>query len=332
METNVNTIDQSQPLYKWITTIFRIIISVVILYFLISLVQWQNVYAAYTTADATFIFYALAFLTFNLGIRIFKWRVMLYSVKEKPSFYEAFGSVMLGISLGSFTPGEVGEYAGRALHITDARRSHLVGLVLLDKAQIFIVMGVAGFISFAVLTIHSLLYLCVIALILCSVSVLLLLRMDTLANIGHHINKSIFQKPWLTNILDGFSLLKPNQILLTSIYTILFHVVIVFQMYFLLNAFSSISFFDTFIGTSALLFAKSLIPISLGDLGVREAGSIFIFSIFQITQAAALNASLLLFTINIFIPSVVGVYFIRHQQITTSPIFQFFKKSKSSND
>jgi uncharacterized membrane protein YbhN (UPF0104 family) len=102
-------------------------------------------------------------------------------------------------------------------------------------------------------------------------------------------------------------------------------------MYFLINSFSHISFAHAFVGTSAMMFAKSLLPISIGDLGIREAGSIYFFSLYGISQAAALNASLLLFFINIFIPSVLGIYFIRHQQIPTQDLLQFWKKIRQQD-
>jgi Uncharacterised protein family (UPF0104). len=101
-------------------------------------------------------------------------------------------------------------------------------------------------------------------------------------------------------------------------------------MYCLINSFSKISLLHAFIGTSAMMFVKSLLPISIGDLGIREAGSIFFFSTYGISQAAALNASLLLFLINIFIPSIIGTYFIRHQQLSTFKLVQFWK-NKTTN-
>ena len=101
------------------------------------------------------------------------------------------------------------------------------------------------------------------------------------------------------------------------------------QMFFLINGFTRISFAHAFIGTSAMMFVKSLLPISLGDLGIREAGSIYFFSLYGISQAAALNASLLLFLINIFIPSILGTYFIRHQKLSAIKLIQFWKNNKT---
>jgi uncharacterized membrane protein YbhN (UPF0104 family) len=258
---------------------------------------------------------------------------MLRSVKDTPSLKEAFGSVMLGISLGSFTPGELGEFAGRALHITDAKRSHLVGLTLLDKTQIFLITSCAGIVSLICLTFNNLLLISFLAILVISISGVILLRLGKIANLGLRLNASRFHLPWIKRVLEGFSLLKYQQVFTTVLYTLVFHGILVLQMYFLINSFSKISLTHAFIGTSAMMFVKSLLPISIGDLGIREAGSIYFFSIYNISQAAALNSSLLLFLINIFVPSVIGTYFIRHQQISADKLVHFWIKTKQqSND
>ncbi|MGD1044681.1 MAG: lysylphosphatidylglycerol synthase transmembrane domain-containing protein [Bacteroidota bacterium] len=328
METKLNTTDanESGEIWKKLVSIaIRVIVSVVVLYFVFSLVQWQNVLVAYKSADSSFIFITALLLFVNISIRTFKWHTMLRSVKDMPTYSEAFGSVMLGISLGSFTPGEIGEFAGRALHITDAKRSHLVGLTLLDKAQIFIVTSCAGIVSLSCLTSNNTFFIALVTIIIVFLSGIFLMRLRMIAIIGHRLNASIFKKSWLTRVLDGFSLLKPQQLFTTVLYTLVFHFVLILQMFCLINAFSKISLIHAFIGTSAMMFVKSLLPISIGDLGVREAGSIYFFSIYGISQAAALNASLILFFINIFIPSIIGTYFIRHQQISTFKLMQFWK-------
>ena len=137
---------------------------------------------------------------------------MLCSVKDKPTFSEAFGSVMLGISLGSFTPGEIGDFAGRVLHVTDAKRSHLVGLALLDKAQIFIVTGCIGIISLVCLAFDNNLVITLIAIVIVLLSSIFIMRLEIIATLGHYINASFFKKSWLTRVLDGFSILKSRRV------------------------------------------------------------------------------------------------------------------------
>jgi uncharacterized membrane protein YbhN (UPF0104 family) len=329
METEFNKIDTSQSGWLWkkvISIVTRIIVGAVVLYFIISMVQWQNVIVAYKFADGRFILIAASLLFVNIGVRAYKWRTMLCSIKDRPTYKEAFGSLMLGISLGSFTPGEIGEFAGRALHVTDVKRSHLVGLTLLDKAQIFIVTSCAGIVSLACLTFNNLLIIILVTITIVFLSGVFVIRLGAIATLGHRLNTSFFQKPWLTRVLDGFNLLNLQQLFTTLLYTLAFYCVLILQMFCLVNSFSQISLIHAFIGTSAMMFVKSLLPISIGDLGIREAGSIFFFSAYGISQAAALNASLLLFFINIFIPSIIGIYFIRHQQLSIFKLMQFWKK------
>ena len=337
METKLNSVDKietGQNRKKLISVVTRIVVSAIVLYFVISLVTWQNVIAAYQSADGTYILFGGFLLIANLGVRTLKWHIMLHSVKNRPAFWEAFGSVMLGISLGSFTPGEIGDFAGRALHIVDARKSHLVGLALLDKAQIFVVTSAAGAISLAFLLLNNLVFIIPISLSIAFLSFIFFMRMDLLAVFGHRLNASFFQKSWVTRVLDGFTLLKQRQLFTTLLCTLCFHGILVVQMFYFIQAFGEITLFHAFIGTSAMMFVKSCLPISLGDLGVREAGSIFFFSTFGISQAAALNASLLLFVVNVLFPSICGTIFLKHQHVTAWTIFQslLFKSKTHPHD
>ncbi len=335
METksnNVNNNETGQIRKRLISAAIRIIVSAIVLYFVFSLVTWENVLSAYRSAESKFILFGGLLLIANLGIRTLKWRIMLHSVKNNPTFGESFGSVMLGISLGSFTPGEVGEFAGRALHISDAKKSHLVGLALLDKAQIFAVTGAAGTISLIFLLFNDLIIIIPISCVIVFLSYVFFMRMDLLAKLGHRLNASFFQRSWITRVLDGFTLLKSQQLFSTLIYTIVFHFVLIIQMFFFILAFGEITVFHAFIGTSAMLFVKSCLPISLGDLGIREAGSVFFFSTFGLSQAAALNASLLLFVINVLLPSICGIIFLKNQHVAAWTSFRsLLSKSKDKS-
>lgn len=315
---------------KRITMAIRILVSGSILYFLISLVQWENVLAAYRVADGRYIAAGAVLVIGNLGVRTLKWKAMLMTVKKSPTLWESFGSVMLGISLGSFTPGEIGEFAGRTLHIANARRSHLVGLTLLDKTQISIVIGSAGIISIVVLVLNDFILVSCIIILIIILSFIIFYQLDRIAKLGYYLNASLFKRAWISRVLDGFCLLRTQHLTITLMYTITFLGVLVLQMFFLINAFAQITFLQAFIGTSSMMFVKSLLPISLADLGIREASTIFFFAYFNIPQAAALNAALLLFFINVFVPGVIGTLFLKHQLLMSLSISHILKKKNDS--
>ena len=115
---------------------------------------------------------------------------------------------------------------------------------------------------------------------------------------------------------------------LTLCATALDHIVLIFQMFFLIRSFSDISIAHAVYGTSAMMFAKSVVPISFGDIGTRELSSIYFFSRFGIAQAAALNASLLLFVLNIIFPGIMGAFFFRHSGIPEG-YFSFLKRKQA---
>ena len=81
---------------------------------------------------------------------------------------------------------------------------------------------------------------------------------------------------------------------------LIFHIQIVLTQYSLLaNAFESISIIDTFQAISSTLLIKSMLPISLGDLGIRESAAVFFLGKVGAKSATAFNASILIFLINV---------------------------------
>ena len=65
-----------------------------------------------------------------------------------------------------------------------------------------------------------------------------------------------------------------------------------------------------YLAVASAFLAKTLLPVSFGDLGVRESAAIYFFAQFGISRAAAFNASFLLFLINLLIPSLAGLLII----------------------
>lgn len=333
MEKNLNEITITEKYWNWkkfLSITLKIIVGLIILYFIISLVQWENVVSAFLKANKIYIFFAFTLLILNIGIRSLRWHIMLKSVKKNPAFIETLGSLMFGISLGSITPVEIGEYAGRALHISEAKKSHVVGLALVDKVQILIVTSTIGGICLLTFFISKTIFITISSSLIILLAAFILLYFKKIVSYLHKIHLHVFRTEIISRIMDGAKLLTPVDFWITLGLTLIFHLTIVFQMYLLLNAFYEVTIIQAFIGTSAVMFAKSYLPISLGDLGVREATSIYFFSYYGIPSVASLNASMLLFLINIFTSSLIGIYFIKHQNYSIAGIFNLFKRRKPS--
>jgi len=146
METGLDhlTFDADTPQSKVRKTLLflaRLLVAVVVLYFVLRLVSIDRVVLALRTASIPYILVGASLLTINIASRVMKWRYMLRIVKDEAGWWESFTSIMLGITLGSFTPAQLGELGGRSMRITHSKSSHVVGLTLVDRTQVFLVEG-----------------------------------------------------------------------------------------------------------------------------------------------------------------------------------------------
>jgi uncharacterized membrane protein YbhN (UPF0104 family) len=65
------------------------------------------------------------------------------------------------------------------------------------------------------------------------------------------------------------------------------------------------------IASIMVYFTKTLIPsITLGEIGIREGAAIYFFGLFGCNEAVAFNSSMLLFILNLLLPSIIGMYFL----------------------
>jgi uncharacterized membrane protein YbhN (UPF0104 family) len=111
----------------------------------------------------------------------------------------------------------------------------------------------------------------------------------------------------IISALDGLHRSKSIGILAMAF---LWFIIILFQYHALVLAFENVSFLHSFWAVSATLFTKVLLPISFGDLGIREGAALYYYSLFDVSHATAFNAALLIFLINFVLPATIGSYFV----------------------
>jgi uncharacterized protein (TIRG00374 family) len=291
-----------------ILLLLQAIVAGAVLFFVFHLVAWHNVLTAITHASPIFLVLALLLVPCNLGVRITKWHFMLKRVQADVQYHHSIKSLLLGISLGAFTPGELGDVLGRAWHIPDVRKSHIVGLALLDRMQFLGTITAFGVWSILFLLFPFSLFNIIIALVVCCISLTLLVFLGKLATVTHATFTKLWRTLHLDGVLEGMGLFSTGEIVSLVSFTVIHQFVIVMQMFLLLNAFTGVSLSTAFLGTSGTLFIQSVLPISLGDLGVREMSSMYFFSLCGVPREFALMATLLLFVMNIVLPGIVGVF------------------------
>jgi uncharacterized protein (TIRG00374 family) len=287
----------------------RGLLSLVLLVILFQFVNLADVAASMVKARFEYVGGALILVLANLGLQVLKWRYFVRLINPASSNLETTGSLLFGITLGAITPGQLGEFGGRALTHSSVSPGGILGLTLVDKLQTMCIMGIAGIVSLTLL-----LHLPMAIAAICDVLVLafgltFFFNPGVVVWILSKVRRSFLEKAWVRDFMEAVQIFRFDHLLVAFALTCFFYLVLFIQMFLLLNAFGSVGLYDAFLGFAAMMFLKALIPISLGDLGVREASSVYFYSLRGIAHGTSLNASLLLFVLNVMLPSILGLIF-----------------------
>lgn len=289
--------------------LLRTIVGIAILATLFFFIEPRTILQTFLSADLRFLLVALMLLPLNIGLQVIKWKVLLNSFDKNIAFTETTRSIMHGLVLGSITPAHIGEFAGRLIVLKKIPRSVIVGLTLLDKLQIMAVFAFFGIMSSMYFLGARSWQVQVVTVVIAFPFLVVAAKPDILAKILNRFRFLGKERPWYDEFLGSLTILKGKLFVVTFVFTFLFYGVLYLQFYFLLNAFFQTFLWQVFLGFSAMMFYKSLVPISIGDIGVREATSIFFLSLVGVPQEAAFSASLLLAIINVFLPAIIGLGF-----------------------
>ena len=251
-----------------------------------------------------------ALLFVNWGIEALKW-MFLVNRNQYISYGKAVSGVLVGLPLALITPNRIGEIGGRAI-VLDKGYKEAVFATLLGSFMQFlstIVFGVLGVVIYLVFLPHisvvesaSWISLCVVVVSIVIVCLckdqrwlqVLFLRVTgkkfyrKLIELIHRYNKKDMIKTF------GMSMLR----------------YCVFSSQFLLMIsmlIPELSFVEMFVGITLTYFFTTIIPTSvLGEIGIRGSVAMFIFEMFTSQVAIIFQISLLIWLINIVVPTLTG--------------------------
>ena len=261
------------------------------------------------------------FLMFlNWFLEALKWRYMISKI-EKVSIYTSLKAVFAGITVSSFTPNRVGEYGGRVFYLEKADR--LKGVIItfigsMSQLLITILFGSISFIILSELLFESKIFFSAISKFKLLVFLLLFLfnvfvfyffynvhSFISFFNLNKYINR-------FKQYIQTFTIYNSSE--LTNILLFSFSRYIVFSIQFLilLNVFEiDSSTFHSMLSVMLIFLVVSVIPtIVVAEIGVRGSVAIYVFSLFTINSIGVFSSTLLLWIINLVIPSLIGIYFV----------------------
>ena len=272
------------------------------------------------TDDIILIVIVLFLMFLNWFLEALKWRYMISKI-EKVSIYTSLKAVFAGITVSSFTPNRVGEYGGRVFYLEKADR--LKGVIItfigsMSQLLITILFGSISFIILSELLFESKVLFSAISKFKLLVFLLLFLlnvfifyffynvhSFISFFNLNKYINR-------FKQYIQTFTIYNSSE--LTNILLFSFSRYIVFSIQFLilLNVFEIDSTtFNSMLSVMLIFLFVSIIPtIVVAEIGVRGSVAIYIFSLFTFNSIGVFSSTLLLWIINLVIPSLIGIYFV----------------------
>lgn len=284
---------------------------VVVLYFFLHQLSRLKLshFASIKLENWKYFILVLILLPFNWGFELFKWKHILKVNKIQFSFNKLIRSLLSGVTTGIITPNRLGNFIGRMLFFKGKVRGQLILGTLYSNFAQFLISLLFGFIGLLLLDelifealhdyVTSILFIIIMILIL-FYFIVPYIRLPKLK----YLNKK-------QNILTQFQLLAKALVFPIFLLSGLRYLVFSLQYFFMLMAFGVASSFMIFAGIFLIYLISTLTPsLIFGKLVIRESAGLLVLSLFFENDAIIIVSSLLLWVINLGIPSLFGLFFI----------------------
>lgn len=253
----------------------------------------------------------------NLGFQLLKWSLLVRAQIPEAGLKTIVRSFFVGMTLGTLTPGRVGEHARVACF--PGQRTELTALSLLDKLSSSAVTSLVGALGLLALPwdlslfgqaapwVLALLGAYAVAVLGWSLGGLALLLAPA------RVTGLLGKLPWLAarqrfqRVHAAMGLVDRPRRLAVLGAALAFYATFITQFVLLAQGLGVRSALAP-AAAAGTMFLKSLFPISLGDLGVRELFAANLFEGIGAPPEAAVGAAFLLFAINVLLPSLCGAY------------------------
>ena len=289
----------------------KILIAVMTIVVLIREISVERLLAALSASDKTWLSAGLLLLTLNLYLQFVKWVLLVSQENPAVSRRQILYSLFVGSALGLITPGRLGDLA-RSAFIRNADWARLTGLLMIDKLISLVVLyffGILGFAHFISMAMQPLVWLPILLAAVMIVALLLVLIFNTafLRSLLQQWRQRLHHLRFIDRLVGGIELATPLLCVKLLAYSTLHLLTYCTQFVLFILAFERINWFDALVSAVSVMFAKALLPVSLGDLGVRESASVYFLGQVGVSAAAAFDASFLLFCVNVLAPALAGL-------------------------
>lgn len=291
-----------QPIKSILISLARLVFVGILFFVVFRQIHPRDVLEAWKTVKPLNITVALILMIPNILLQVAKWYCLLRSLDPRPSFGDAFYSLMGGLFFAAASPARMGELArgaclpGQSLVRTGA-------LTVIEKAAGHFFIFIGGLCSLFFLVSHPVRFLL-------PVIIMMTLLLPYSLYHSRHWWKRIIHRYLHRDLADHahvvFASLKPRRLMELSFYSLLLYLVFTFQFYLILKGFIDFPLRVAFLTIPVVFFMDLVMPVSLGGFGIKEFTSVQLMIRYGLDGGAVLGASLTHNIMTLIVPGVIG--------------------------
>jgi len=308
--------------------LLKLLLAAVVLVGLTRLVAWDELAVAAAAASPWWALAALALLPLNVGLEAYRFHRLVRAAVPGVPWGATLTAVVGAYPLGLLTPGRLGDYAGRALYLRGPGRTVPPGtttaLTFAERTATLWCCLAAGALALP-------LWLRTVTppgrpawLLLEAGAVVASLGLGALLlspALSRRVLGAALPFRRLRPALDALGAVAPREARVLLVLSAVRYVIFSTQFVLLVRAFSPTADVGlAAVGVALVFFAKSAVPgVTLGDLGVREGAAVFFLGGLGVAHAAAFDASLALFVVNLLLPALTGLPLVLRLRLEKRP-------------
>ncbi|WP_412068296.1 lysylphosphatidylglycerol synthase transmembrane domain-containing protein [Rubrivirga sp. IMCC43871] len=289
---------------------------------LVWLADPSAVAAALAHANVGWMLAALALVPVNIGLEAYRWGRLVRRLAPDVRHRDVLRAVVGSYPLGLLTPGRIGDYVGRAVYLRDIPPGASAALTFGERMATLAACLVGGLVALGPYlraeVAPSPLWSAVLAVGLAATAGLIGLIL--FPSLARSVVSTLVPFAPIRRAAEAFGQIPQEEGAMLLGLSAVRYVVFSGQFVLLAHALApSAPVAGLWAGVALVFFAKSAIPqVTLGDLGVREGAAVFFLGSYGVAPAAALDASLALFALNLLLPAIVGAPFLVQLQLRRS--------------
>jgi uncharacterized protein (TIRG00374 family) len=308
---------------KPVKTAIRFVVTAILFVLLFWQIQWGDVWTAVRSLDQRLLLWTGLMWLPTQYLQFIRWDLLAREASPTVSRGDIHRGYWVGFTLGLVTPGRVGQ-VGRALALHNCPMPRAIGLSAMERAYSAVAINSLGLISLVLLPrlgwvppydFSSAIaeYFCIAA----GAGLLLIgIFPRTLSRPLKWIATKLPLSEKLEKAIEPLGLAKPGRSLFYLVLAIAAMFSALFQFVLLLRAMgATVPMFAGMLAALLTFFIKGALPITIGSLGIGEWTAVYCFKGLGIEPSVAVAASLLLFVLNVFIPSLIGLPFVNSLRI-----------------